>query len=206
MQRHLGAAARLAHGFDRILAAAGRFPAHAVLSAESGAARDQRYLVSRNERRIEADAELADQVRVLRLVAGERLEELARAGFGDGADVGNHLVARHADAVVGDRDGARRLIEADANFELGIVFKQILAGQRLEAQLVAGVGRIGDQLAQEDLLVAVQRVDHEVEQLLDLGLKSECFLAGRGFHCRISHVETYSNLGVVCAISRPAIA
>ena len=49
-------------------------------------------------------------------------------------------------------------------------------GERLEAQLVGGVGGVRDQLAQEDLLVAVQGVDHEVQQLLHLGLEAEGFL------------------------------
>ena len=52
---------------------------------------------------------------------------------------------------------------------------QGLVGQRLEAQLVAGVGGVGDQLAQEDLLVAVQGVHHQVQELFDLGLEAERF-------------------------------
>src|SRR3989304_3192547 len=142
-------------------------------------------------------------MRVLRLVAAQSLKKLPRAGFGDGADVRNHLVTRHADAVVGDRDGARLPVETDVELQLGVVFKQILRGQRLEAQLVAGIRRVRNQLAQEDLLVAVQRVDHEIEQLLDLGLKSERLLAGRAFHYITSPVKTHSNLGAICTKSRP---
>src|SRR3546814_7861782 len=46
---------------------------------------------------------------------------------------------------------------------------------RLEAQLVAGVGGVGDQLAQEDLLVRVQRVRHQVQDLGDFGLEGAGF-------------------------------
>ena len=49
-------------------------------------------------------------------------------------------------------------------------------GQGLEAQLVAGVGGVGDQLAQEDLLVRVQRVRDQVKHLGDFGFE----LAGLG--------------------------
>ena len=49
--------------------------------------------------------------------------------------------------------------------------RQVGAGQPLEAELVDRVGRVRDQLAQEDVLVGVERMDHEVEQLLDLGLE-----------------------------------
>jgi hypothetical protein len=47
--------------------------------------------------------------------------------------------------------------------------------QGLEAQLVAGVGRVGNQLPEEDLAVGIQRVDHQLQQLLDLGLEAEGF-------------------------------
>ena len=44
-------------------------------------------------------------------------------------------------------------------------------GEGLEAQLLAGVRGVRDQLAQEDLLVRVQRVNHEPQYLLGLGLE-----------------------------------
>ena len=46
------------------------------------------------------------------------------------------------------------LSKATRIFEVGVVLVQRGVVQRLEAQLVAGVGGVGDQLAQEDLLVA----------------------------------------------------
>ena len=64
----------------------------------------------------------------------------------------------------------------DADLQLRIGFVERVVGERLEAQLVGGVGGVGDQLAQEDLLVAVQGVDHQLEQLLHLGLEAEGFL------------------------------
>jgi hypothetical protein len=59
----------------------------------------------------------------------------------------------------------------------GVVLEQLGLVERLEAQLVAGVGRVGDQLAQEDLLVRVQRVGDEVQDLLDFGLEGVGVLA-----------------------------
>jgi hypothetical protein len=93
------------------------------------------------------------------------------AALGDGAQVVDGLLLRQADAVVGDGQRARVLVEAHAHFEVGRVFVQGAVVQRLEAQLVAGVGGVGDQLAQEDLLVGVQRVGDEVQQLGDFGLE-----------------------------------
>ena len=84
--------------------------------------------------------------------------------------MGDHLVVRHADAVVADGDRARVLVVGDADLELGIVFVELGMVERLEAQLVGGVGRVRDELAQKDLRIAVQRMDHQLQELLDLGL------------------------------------
>src|SRR5690606_40169573 len=61
------------------------------------------------EGRIEAHPELADQARVGLLLAAQRLQEAAGAGTGDAADVGHHLPARHADAVVAEDRKSTRL-------------------------------------------------------------------------------------------------
>ena len=63
-----------------------------------------------------------------------------------------------------------------------VVFEQRRVGDRLEPQLVAGVRGVRDELAQEDLLVAVERMDHQVEELLDLRLEPECFACRGGVH------------------------
>ena len=79
-----------------------------------------------------------------------------RPGPRDGAQVFHQVVAVHADAVVGDGDGLRRLVHGDGDAVVGIAGGQLRRGQRIVAQPVAGVGCVGDQLAQEDFLVAVQ--------------------------------------------------
>ncbi len=178
VQRDLGAAVGLLRHFDGELAAAVRLPAHALVRLLARAAGEHRHLVGDDERRVEADAELADQVRVLLLVAGQLREELARAGLGDRAEVGDHLVAAHADAVVRDAQRSRRRVVVDADLQLEIALEQRFVVQRLEAQLVAGVGGVGDQLPQEDLAVRVQRVDHQLQQLSDLGLEAQGLAVG----------------------------
>ena len=60
-------------------------------------------------------------MRILGLVAGQRREELARTGFGDGAEMFNGFFTRQADTVIGDRDGPGFLVEGDADFQFGIV-------------------------------------------------------------------------------------
>ena len=51
------------------------------------------------------------------------------------------------------------------------VGQQAGLGQGLEAQLLAGVRGVGHQLAQEDVLVRIQRMDDQLQDLLDIGLE-----------------------------------
>ena len=152
---------------DLELARAVARPAHALLGRQAGAARLDGDAVGDDEAGVEADAELADQVGVLLLVAFELGHELARAALGDRAQVRHRLLGAHADAVVADRSASWRQRRSSrgpsssgaSSYSAGVV-------QRLEAQLVAGVRRVGHQLAQEDLLVRVQRMGHQVQDLL----------------------------------------
>jgi len=178
VQHHLGAAARRLDGLQAVVALAGRFPVHPVLGGEAGAAGGHRDLVGDDEGRIETDAELADEAGVLGLIAGQGLEELAGTGLGDGPEVVHDLLAAHAHAVVADGDGARVLVVGDLDLQVAVALEQGIVGQGLEAQLVRRIRGIGDQLSEEDFLVAVQGVDHQVQQLPDLGLELQGFLMG----------------------------
>jgi hypothetical protein len=144
VQRDVGAARRLVDHLDGVVALAAGFPAHCLAGFDAGTARNHRHLVGDDEGGVETDAELADQVRVLGLVAGQRRKEFAGAGLGDGAEVLNGFVACEADAVVGNGDRARFLVEGDADLQVAVVAVERAVVQRLETQLVAGVGRVGN--------------------------------------------------------------
>lgn len=68
-------------------------------------------LVGDDEGAVETDAELADQVRILLLVARQVLQEVGGPGLGDGAQVSHHILAAHADAVVFQGDGVGFLVK-----------------------------------------------------------------------------------------------
>jgi hypothetical protein len=87
----------------------------------------------------------------------------------------DQVLAVHADAVVGHGQGLRRLVERDRDLELRIVGEQAGLGQAEVAQFVARVGRIGDELTQEDGAVAVERVRDDIQEPRYLGLKPELF-------------------------------
>ncbi len=147
------------------IAFAARGPAHAFACGQAGAARGHFHFVGNDEGAVEADAELADQLRILLLVAGQLAQEVAGAGLGNRAQVGDGFGAAHANAVVVDGDGVGGGIEADAHAQFAVAFQQRRLGQGLSAACrrrrrrwrPARGGRFP---------CWVQRVDHQLQQLL----------------------------------------
>ena len=139
-------------------------------------------LLGDHERRVEADAELADQPDVLGRFAAQLLDEGRGARARDGAELGNQLVMAHADAVVGDGDRLGLGVERDGDLELGVAGGQFGRGQRRVAQPVAGVRGVRDELAQEDLAFAVERICDDVQKFADLGFEAALF-GGLDFGC-----------------------
>src|SRR5699024_11503324 len=115
-------------------------PHHTYVRRGPAMPAQHRDLVGNHEGRVETDAELADQIGIGLGVATHRFQKAARAGAGDGADVGHDLVAGHADAVVADGDGARVFVPVDVDVEFAVATEQVGLLDRLEAQLVAGIG------------------------------------------------------------------
>ncbi|KAK1237457.1 hypothetical protein MKX08_003082 [Trichoderma sp. CBMAI-0020] len=96
--------------------------------------------------------------------SGQGLHELLGTGTGNGTQVVDKVLAMNGlGLLVGDDVDAQVL----ARVELAGV------GQRLVADLVQGIGGVGDKFSQEDLLVGVDGVDDEGEKLRDLSLELE---------------------------------
>ncbi len=175
MQRHRRALRQVGRVADRVGALPGRLPPHA--GRGPGAAGDQLDAVGDHERGVEADAELADQLGGLlgRRAGVPRLphggEHLGGAGLRDRPDQLDDLVTAHPDAVVADGQGAGLGVGLDLDVQVGRVDVEILVLVGRQAQLVKRVRRVGDQLAQEDVLRRVDRMDHQLQQLPGLGLE-----------------------------------
>ena len=184
MQNHFGAAPRMFNVGDGVIALTARNPFDTGRGRRTGFTAAHRDFVGDDERGIEADAELADQIRVFLLVTGQRREEFLGTRFGDGAQVRDRLIFGHADAVIGDGNRLGRRIDLHTDPELRVVFEEAGVGQRFVAQFVASIRGIGDQLAQEDFLIRIQRVDHQLQQLFDFGLEGLGFGHGRHNDCR----------------------
>ena len=145
---------------------AGGFPLPGSILA-LGAGNDGHFL-GNHKGRVEADAELTDDVDIVALVLGLEVE---RTGLGDGAQVLFQFVLRHADAVVAD--GQRAALLIGLNVDLQVIFRDAdrRVGQALEVALVASVRSVGNQLTQENLAVCIDRIDHQVEQFFAFGLE-----------------------------------
>lgn len=62
------------------------------------------------------------------------------------------------------------LVSANADVEVGLVAEHGGVGEGEVAELVVGVGGVGDELAEEDVAVGVERLDDDVEELVHLSL------------------------------------
>ncbi len=157
-----------ARGLDLEAVAAGRAPDPDLV--RSGAAADDRDPVGDDERRVEADAELSDQTGAV-LGLRQPAEEGARARARHGAEIVDQLLPVHADAGVADRQGLRLGVRTDPDRQRRAVPEQFGSRDRLVAQLVAGVRRVRDELAQEHVGLGIDRMHHQPQQLGHLGLE-----------------------------------
>ena len=163
-----------AHGvlfarLDSVAVHTGGLPAVRLLTAVLFG--DDGDLVGHHEGGVEAHAELADNVGVGGLLALQLALELEAAAIGDDAQIVLQIVLVHADAVVADGQGAAVGIGGQDDAEVLPVQAHLVVGQTEVAQLVDGVGGVGDDLTEEDLLVSIDGVDHQIQQTLGFGFE-----------------------------------
>ena len=101
------------------------------------------------------------------------LDESLGAGTRDGAQHLGQIVMVHAGAVVGDGQRFGFVVDGNRNPEIGVALGQLRLGQRRVPEPVAGVGRVGNQFAQEDFLLAVKRTGDDIQELADFRLEGE---------------------------------
>ena len=93
------------------------------------------------------------------------LQELLGTGTGDGAQVVDHFLFRHAYAGIGNGDDMIFLVRGDADLQRQLGIAHLAAGGLKKAHLLKGVGSVGKKLTKEDLVIGVQRMGKNVEQL-----------------------------------------
>ena len=129
-------------------------------------------MVGHHKGGVEAHAELADDIDVLGLVLlGQVLLELEGAALGDGA----RLLSRSSLLMPTPLSETVRvrisLSGTMVIFSSSQVHRYLIVGKSLVGQLVFRIAGVGDELPEEDLLVGVDGVDHQVQQALGFCLK-----------------------------------
>ena len=182
VQRDARTAGFTRDGLARVSAFTRAFPANGFVCGGLGGTRFHRHLVGHDEGRVEAHAELTDQLAVLCLIPGEVAQEVCRAALGDRAQMQIGFFERHADAVV--RHGKRLgvLVDLHSDAESRIVTQQRRIGDGKEAQLIDGVAGVGNDFTQEHFLVGIQGLGKQGQKLGDFGLKTMDFSSHFLFH------------------------
>ena len=85
--------------------------------------------------------------------------------------VNNKVEPTNADAVIGKGEDAGVLICRQQDLEILPVHAHRAVGEAAEVELVDCVAGVADQFPQEDLLIAVNRIDHQIQQLFALCLE-----------------------------------
>jgi hypothetical protein len=81
----------------------------------------------------------------------------------------------HTNTGVLDSEGLVLLVGDDVDTEILAGLELTRVGEGLISDLVKGIGTVGNQLSQEDLLVGVDCVDDQGKKLRDLSLELEGF-------------------------------
>ena len=134
-------------------------------------AADDLHVAGNHKGGVETHAKLTDDVDIGALLLSVLGLKLLGARMGDGAQVALELLGGHADTVIRNSDGTGIFIKGDTNGQVTLVELDTRILKALKVELVDGIARVGDKLAQEDFLIGVDGVDHEVEQFFALGLK-----------------------------------
>ena len=139
MKHDRGAAVELTGFVDRECTVAGGLPLGGLVFA--GPAGDEGDPVGNHERRVKTDAELTNQgcQDVGRLFLPQTLQQFPRSGLRDGSDIGDYLVAAHADAVVLDRQCPLFRVAFDPDLELVFGADQLGLAERFESKPIQRV-------------------------------------------------------------------
>mmetsp|Transcript_36270 Transcript_36270/g.59153 ORF Transcript_36270/g.59153 Transcript_36270/m.59153 type:complete len:205 (+) Transcript_36270:1728-2342(+) len=132
------------------------------------------HLIRHQVRRVKSNSELTNQVDI-RGTLTERLHELLGARLRNFSEIVHEFRFGHAHARVFDGDGHGLLVRFDLNGGPSEGFSVGVAGEGEEAFLVAGVGGVGYELAEEDVAVGVEGVDDNVHDASDFRLEFKSF-------------------------------
>ena len=94
------------------------------------------------------------------------------AGFGNCAEMVDQFGFAHADAVIDHGECAGVGVFVDMNSKLRIVGGEFRFFNGCITQAVASIGAVGNEFAQEDIMIGVKRVGDDIEQARNIGAET----------------------------------
>merc|ERR1719284_1066076 len=121
---------------------------------------------------MEPNAELSNHGVVA--VGTHNLHESLGAKFIYRPKIFHQLALCHTNARILDRDGRIGLVRNNLDEEIRLGLDLLWIGDGLVPDLVEGIDRIRNQLAEKDFLIGVENVDDQAHQLLNVCMEGEC--------------------------------
>ena len=168
MQNDLGADAVFFARLHRVALDPFGFPTIRLVAAVG--AGDDCDQIAHHERGIKAHAKLTDDVHIVGFLL-LLIFESKRAALGDHAEVVFQLLFGHADAGIPNGQGAVLFVHRNVDGKIFAIHILQMLFQRAVVQLVHRVAGVGDQLAQKDFFMGIDRMDHQIQQPLGFGFE-----------------------------------
>mmetsp|Transcript_18346 Transcript_18346/g.42100 ORF Transcript_18346/g.42100 Transcript_18346/m.42100 type:complete len:310 (-) Transcript_18346:113-1042(-) len=140
-------------------------------------------LVGNQVGRVETDTELSNHGNIGS--GGEGLHESLGSGFGNGSEVVDQVGLGHTNTGIFDGEGVVSLVGDELDLQFGIGIQDGGVRQGLVANLIQGIGGIGDQFTKENFLVGVKGVDNQRKELVDISGEGVALGFGSHFGCCI---------------------
>ncbi|OPZ69700.1 MAG: hypothetical protein BWY82_02238 [Verrucomicrobia bacterium ADurb.Bin474] len=98
--------------------------------------------------------------------------------MGNGSEVLDQVGLIHSDSKILDRERSGLVIGLDVDFERQVVIENGVPAQLNVPEFFQGIRCVGYQLADKDFFVGVERMNDDIEHLLDVGCKGMGFCHG----------------------------
>ena len=134
---------------------------------------DQFNRVAYHKGRVKTKAKVTDDTVVL-VISLVFFHKFQRSGKGNLANIAIQLLGGHADSVVGYGKGLGALIQNDLN-AIGLIAVIILTKRSKPLELGDGIGGIGDDLAEKNILFGIKPFFDDGEDMLGLYRDSSFF-------------------------------
>mmetsp|Transcript_26461 Transcript_26461/g.56851 ORF Transcript_26461/g.56851 Transcript_26461/m.56851 type:complete len:224 (+) Transcript_26461:1975-2646(+) len=139
-----------------------------------------RHSISDQECRVKSHTKHTNHVDIVRLTRRQCFHKIGSSRTSNGTKIRNQIILAHTNTSIanGKRLGLRIIL--NLHLQLRRITQHLWLGHTQKADLIKSIGRIGNQLTEENVLVGVEGVDDNVEHFVDFGFVFKGGGAGRG--------------------------